>query len=141
MAAIEKGSTVSVHYTGSFEDGTVFDSSKDREPLTFEVGKGMVIKGFENALLGKTSGDTVTVCIPPEEAYGDYDPRQVFTVEREQVPEGIPLEIGTKLQLSSENGVLFVTLTELDDQTITLDANHELAGKTLVFTIDVLSVQ
>ncbi|MBQ7606651.1 MAG: peptidylprolyl isomerase [Desulfovibrionaceae bacterium] len=140
MTCVQDGSSVTVHYTGTLEDGTVFDSSRDREPLAFVVGKGMVIQGFEEALLGQEAGAKVTVTIPPEKAYGDYDPRQVFVVSREQVPPDIPLEVGTKLKLSSEQGTLFVAITEVTDDEITLDANHELAGKTLTFALELLTV-
>ncbi|MCR5813724.1 MAG: peptidylprolyl isomerase [Desulfovibrio sp.] len=137
---IRNGSRVTVHYTGTLEDGTVFDSSREREPLEFEQGKGMLIKGFEKAVEGRTAGETVTVTIPPAEAYGEYDPAQLFSVAKAQVPDSIPLEIGTKLQLSSEKGVLYVTISEINDEEIVLDGNHELAGKTLTFEIEILSV-
>ena len=137
---VQKGSQVRVHYTGTLEDGTVFDSSRDREPLAFEQGKGMLIKGFENAVEGRAAGETVTVTIPPAEAYGEYDPTQIFSVAKAQVPDSIPLEIGTKLQLSSEKGVLFVTISDITDEEVVLDGNHELAGKTLTFEIEILSV-
>ncbi|MBO4335518.1 MAG: peptidylprolyl isomerase [Desulfovibrio sp.] len=137
---VQTGSNVTVHYTGTLEDGTVFDSSRGREPLVFEQGKGMLIKGFENAVEGRAAGETVTVTIPPAEAYGEYDPRQIFSVAKAQVPDSIPLEIGTKLQLSSEKGVLFVTISDITDEEVTLDGNHELAGKTLTFEIEILSV-
>ena len=138
---IEKGCRVQVHYTGTLADGTMFDSSREREPLSFEVGTHSVIDGFEEALLGKTVGETVTVTIPPEKAYGAYDPNQVFAVTKSQVPESIPLEIGTKLQLSSEKGVLFVQITDVTDEEVILDGNHELAGQPLTFEIEVMDVQ
>ena len=100
----------------------------------------MLIKGFEKAIEGKHVGDTVTVTIPPDEAYGEYDPTQMFSVAKAQVPDSIPLEIGTKLQLSSEKGVMYVTISEITDEEIVLDGNHELAGKTLTFEIEILSV-
>ena len=137
---VQNGSTVTVHYTGTLEDGTVFDSSRGREPLVFEQGKGMLIKGFENAVEGHSAGETVTVTIPPSEAYGEYDPTQMFSVAKAQVPDSIPLEIGTKLQLSSEKGVMYVTISEITNEEIVLDGNHELAGKTLTFEIEILSV-
>ncbi|MCR4666723.1 MAG: peptidylprolyl isomerase [Desulfovibrio sp.] len=138
---VEKGRKVSVHYTGTLEDGTVFDSSREREPLTFEQGAGMLIAGFEKAIEGKKAGESVTVTIPPEEAYGPYDPDQIFSVARVQVPDSIPLEIGTKLQLSSEQGVLLVSIKDVTEEEIVLDGNPELAGKTLTFAIDILSVE
>lgn len=138
---VQNGSTVTVHYTGTLEDGTVFDSSRGREPLVFEQGKGMLIKGFENAVEGHRAGETVTVTIPPSEAYGEYDPTQMFSVAKAQVPDSIPLEIGTKLQLSSEKGVMYVTISEITDEEIVLDGNHELAGKTLTFEIEIISIK
>ncbi len=141
MSKVQNGSSVTVHYTGTLEDGSVFDSSREREPFAFVVGKGMVIPGFEEALMGKEAGDEVTVTIPPEKAYGAYDPRQVFAVSREQVPADIPLVTGTKVQLSSEQGVIFATITEVTDDEVTLDANHELAGKALTFALELVSVE
>ncbi|MBR4741515.1 MAG: peptidylprolyl isomerase, partial [Desulfovibrio sp.] len=133
-------SKVKVHYTGTLLDGSIFDSSKNREPLAFEMGKGMLIKGFEDALYGHAAGETVRVSIPPKDAYGEYDQTQIFSVAREQVPESIPLVVGTKLELSSERGVLLVQIAEITDEEIVLDGNHELAGKTLNFEIEILSV-
>lgn len=132
---IKQGDTVRAHYTGTLEDGTVFDTSRNREPLEFILGKGMVISGFEKAVLGHEPGETITVTIGPDEAYGDRDEELVFTVPRAQVPDHIPLEVGTPLQLSNEQGEMAVTITEVDADEITLDANHPLAGKTLTFEI------
>ncbi len=99
---IKKGDTVRAHYTGTLADGTVFDSSRERDPLEFTLGKGMLIPGFESAVEGHEAGETVTVTIPPDQAYGDIDPELVFTVARAQVPSHIPLEVGVPLQLSNE---------------------------------------
>ena len=140
MAEEKQISKVKVHYTGTLLDGSIFDSSKNREPLAFEMGKGMLIKGFEDALYGHAAGETVRVSIPPKDAYGEYDQTQIFSVAREQVPESIPLVVGTKLELSSERGVLLVQIAEITDEEIVLDGNHELAGKTLNFEIEILSV-
>ncbi|MBO4300029.1 MAG: peptidylprolyl isomerase [Desulfovibrio sp.] len=138
---ITKGDTIRVHYTGTLEDGTVFDSSRERDSLEFTLGKGMLISGFETAVEGHEVGDTVTVTIPPSEAYGDMDPELIFTVPRAQVPDHIPLEVGTPLQLSNEQGQMDVTISEVGTDEITLDANHPLAGKTLTFEIEILSVK
>lgn len=135
---IKNGDKVKVHYTGMLSDGSVFDSSRDREPLEFTLGSGSLIPGFEKALQGHESGDVVTVKIPPAEAYGDVDPELVFTVSRAQVPSHIPLEVGTPLQLSNEQGQMDVTITEVGPDEITLDANHPLAGKELTFEIEIL---
>ena len=139
---VAPGRHVLVHYTGTLEDGSVFDSSRQegREPLSFVLGQGQLLPGFEQALLGHTVGDRVQVTLPPEEAYGAYDSSQIFAVSREQVPASIPLEIGTKLQLSSEKGVLIVQISDVTADEVVLDGNHELAGKILTFDIEILEV-
>lgn len=138
--AIKNGDTLRVHYTGTLSDGTVFDSSREREPLEFTMGKGMLIPGFEAAVMGHEAGETVTVTIPPSQAYGESDSELVFTVDRAQVPDHIPLTVGVPLQLSNEQGQMDVTITEVTDEEITLDANHPLAGKELTFEIEIVSV-
>lgn len=137
--ALKKGDTVRVHYTGRLKDGSEFDSSRNREPLEFVLGKGQLIPGFEAALEGKEPGDRITVTIPPAEAYGAPDPELVFVVPRGQVPDHIPLEVGTPLQLTSDKGhQMDVTITEIGPDEVTLDANHPLAGKDLTFEIEIL---
>lgn len=138
---IKNGDTVKVHYTGKLQDGKVFDSSRERGPLEFTMGAGQLIPGFEEAVAGREAGDTVTAHITPEKGYGEADPELVFTVSRAQVPEGIPLEVGTPLQLSSEKGKMDVTITEVGPEEITLDANHPLAGKNLDFEIEILEAK
>lgn len=136
---IKKGDTIRVHYTGKLKDGTEFDSSRNREPLEFTLGKGQLIPGFEAAIEGREPGDKVTVTIPASEAYGEMDPELVFVVPRAQVPGHIPMEVGTPLQLSSDKGhQMDVTITEIGPDEVTLDANHPLAGKELVFDIEIL---
>ena len=135
---IKNGDVVRVHYTGRLKDGTEFDSSFNREPLEFTVGKAQVIPGFEKAVEGRKTGEKVTVSIPVEDAYGPVDPDLIFTVTRSQVPDNIPLETGTPLQLSSDRGQMDVTITEVGPDEITLDANHPLAGKELVFDIEII---
>ena len=137
--AIKKGDKVKVHYTGTLAaDGRQFDSSLEREPLEFVMGGGSLIPGFENALLGREPGEKVHVVIPADEAYGASDPEKIFAVARAQVPDHIPLEPGTRLELTSEKGSMPVVIAEVGPDEITLDANHELAGKDLVFDIDIL---
>lgn len=138
---IKNGDVVKVHYTGKFPDGKVFDSSLDRDPLTLTIGEKMVIPGFEKALVGREKGDKITAEISPGEGYGDRDQELVFAVSRSQVPDHIPLKIGTPLQLSHEKGQMDVTITEIDPEEITLDANHPLAGKDLIFDIEILDVK
>lgn len=138
---IQNGDTVRVHYTGTLADGSTFDSSLEREPLECKLGQGGLIPGFEAAIIGHEPGETVTVTIPPEEAYGDHDPELVFTVAKAQVPANIPLQEGTQLELSNEQGRMNVVITEIDSEEITLDANHPLAGKELTFEIQILEVK
>lgn len=137
--AIRNGDKVKVHYTGKFRDGTVFDTSRGREPLEFTLGSGQIIPGFEEAVIGHEPGETVTASIAPDKGYGHSDPDLVFTVARAQVPDGIPLVSGTPLRLSSEKGEMDVTITEVGPEEITLDANHPLAGKDMEFEIEILA--
>lgn len=138
----QKGSTVKVHYTGTLkEDGSQFDSSEGRDPLEFKMGEGMVIAGFEKAVLGKSVGDSVTVEIPPEEGYGTPNPELAFQVRKEQIPPNVELEEGIMLEIRSEDGQpAYVRITDFDDEMVTLDGNHPLAGKTLVFDISVVEI-
>ncbi|WP_316896494.1 peptidylprolyl isomerase [Pseudodesulfovibrio indicus] len=138
----KQGSTVKVHYTGTLkDDGSQFDSSEGREPLEFTLGEGMVIAGFEKAVIGKSAGDTVTVEIPPEEGYGGLSEELVFQVRREQLPPTVELEEGIMLEIRTEDGQpAYVRVTEFDDELVTLDGNHPLAGQTLVFDIEVVEV-
>lgn len=138
----KQGSTVKVHYTGTLkDDGSQFDSSAGREPLEFTLGEGMVIAGFEKAVIGKSAGDTVTVEIPPAEGYGDQSEELVFQVRREQLPPTVELEEGIMLEIRSEDGQpAYVRVTDFNDELVTLDGNHPLAGQTLVFDIEVVEV-
>ncbi|ADU63479.1 MAG: peptidylprolyl isomerase [Pseudodesulfovibrio sp.] len=138
----KKGSTVKVHYTGTLkEDGSQFDSSQGRDPLQFTLGQGMVIAGFEKAVIGKSVGDTVTVEIPPEEGYGEANDQLVFQVRREQLPPHVELEEGVMLEIRTEDGSpAYVRIANFDDALVTLDGNHPLAGQTLVFEIEVVEL-
>lgn len=138
---IKNGDRVKVHYTGKLKDGEIFDSSLEREPLEFIVGTGQLIAGFENAIRGSEPGDKITVKIDPEQGYGQPDQDLVFSVSRAQVPDHIPLKVGTPLQLTSEKGNMDVTITEVGPEEITLDANHPLAGKDLEFEIEILEAK
>jgi peptidylprolyl isomerase len=137
-----QGSTVKVHYTGTLkEDGSQFDSSQGRDPLQFKLGEGMVIAGFEKAVIGKSVGDTVTVEIPPAEGYGEPNDQLVFQVRREQLPPHVELEEGVMLEIRTEDDTpAYVRVTALDEELVTLDGNHPLAGQTLVFDIEVVEV-
>lgn len=137
----KNGDTVRVHYTGTLDDGTVFDSSRERDPLEFVLGQGSLIPGFESAVEGREAGEKVCVTLPPDKAYGDVDRELIFTVPRAQVPDHIPLNVGVPLQLSNEQGQMDVTITEVGADEITLDANHPLAGKTLTFEIEIVEIR
>lgn len=132
---VQSGDTVHVHYTGTLADGSTFDSSDGREPLSFTVGSGEVIPGFDDAVMGMEVGETRTVTIPANQAYGDPDPEQVLVVGRDQMPDG-PIAVGDPLQIGLDGGgSIVVTVTEVTDETVTLDANHALAGEDLTFEI------
>ncbi|MDR2696493.1 MAG: peptidylprolyl isomerase [Deltaproteobacteria bacterium] len=137
---IRQGDTVRVHYTGTLEDGAVFDSSRDRDPLEFVLGKRMLIEGFEKALIGRQAGERLQVIIPAAEAYGDADEGLRFNVPRGELPPHITPEPGLQLSLSAPEGDMEVTVIHVDNAMIVLDANHPLAGKDLTFDIEVVSV-
>ncbi|SIO34418.1 FKBP-type peptidyl-prolyl cis-trans isomerase [Halodesulfovibrio marinisediminis] len=140
MAQVKNGDSVKVHYTGTLEDGSVFDSSREREPLEFTLGSGMLIPGFEKAVEGMTVGDSTKVTIPADEAYGQRNDEMIIDVAKTQVPEHITPEVGMLLQLESEGGIMEVVITEVKDESITLDANHPLAGKDLTFEIELVEI-
>ena len=136
------GDTVSVHYTGTLADGTVFDSSRDREPLSFTIGAGNMIAGFEKAVTGMKAGETKTFTLPPEEAYGEHLDDLIIVLGRDTVPEGMEVTIGQRLPLTTGQGDMIpATVIEITETEITLDANHELAGKELTFEIELLTIE
>lgn len=140
MAGVQKGHKVTVHYSGTFEDGTVFDSSAGREPLAFTVGEGAVIAGFENGVLGMAVGEKKVVVIPASEAYGEHNSELVTDVDRKRFPENIELELGQQLQVQLDNGhQAIVMVVDINDTSVTLDANHPLAGRELTFDIELVS--
>jgi FKBP-type peptidyl-prolyl cis-trans isomerase 2 len=137
---IQNGSTVNVHYTGKLTDGEVFDTSEGKEPLSFTVGTGQIIPGFENAIIGKNVGDKVTVNIPPAEAYGEIREDLYVKVLNDQLPG--PVEVGQSLQAQAENGMpINVMVKEVNEDHAVIDGNHPFAGKELIFDIEVVSVQ
>ncbi len=137
----KKGDAVKVHYTGKLEDGTVFDSSVSREPLGFTLGDGNMIKGFDAAVYGMVIGDKKTVNIPAVEAYGERREDMMIEVPISQVPANIQPEIGQQLVLQGEGGQpMPVTVVDLTDEKIVLDANHDLAGKDLIFDIELVTI-
>ncbi len=136
MSQVKDGDTVKVHYTGTLEDGSVFDSSEGRDPLEFTLGQGQLIAGFEKTVLGMTAGESRTVKIPAEEAYGPYRDEMVLAVPRSQFPPDMNPEPGLQLQVGQDDEhKMLVTITKITDDEITLDANHPLAGKELTFSI------
>lgn len=138
----KKGDKVKVHYHGRLDDGTTFDSSQGRDPLEFEVGSGMVIKGFDDGVTGMTVGDKKTISIPSEDAYGARQEEMVVAFPKTNFPPDIQPEIGMTLNMHSEDGQeLPVVITEINDETITLDANHPLAGKDLIFDLELVDVK
>ncbi|NES94451.1 MAG: peptidylprolyl isomerase [Desertifilum sp. SIO1I2] len=141
QAPAKPGDTVKVHYTGRLTDGTVFDSSVQREPLQFTLGQGQIIPGFEQAVVGMAPGDSKTEEIPMEKAYGPYRQDMVLQVNRQQIPAEIAPQVGQQLQIRQPTGQLVpVMVTEVDDGQVTLDANHPLAGQTLVFDIQLVEI-
>jgi len=134
------GDTVRVHYTGRLQDGTVFDSSLEREPLELTIGQGEVIAGFEHALIGMKVGTSVTVTIQAEHAYGPYYDDLVFEVPRSRLPEDSEPQVGQILGFQTESGTWKVTVVEVSESTITLDSNHPLAGKDLTFEIELVEI-
>lgn len=135
------GDTVTVHYTGKLQDGSVFDSSREREPFQFTLGEDAVIHGFQAAVRGQGVGDTVEIEIDPGDAYGAYDDERVFDVPRADIPDGVSTDVGTYLQASTPDGPVTVKVIGVDDETVRLDANHPLAGETLTFSIEVLDIE
>jgi len=141
MAQIKKGDKIKVHYTGKLDDGTVFDSSKEREPLEFTVGDGKIIPGFEEAVIGMQPGESKTIKIEAEKAYGPYREELVAEVEKTKFPEDVKPEAGQQLQVKQENGqVIIVTVLGSTDTHVKLDANHPLAGKDLTFELELVEV-
>jgi peptidylprolyl isomerase len=141
MAQVKQGDTVQVNYTGKLHDGTIFDTSLDRHPLQFTLGKGQLIAGFEKAVLGMTAGDKKTVVIPVAEAYGPRQDSAVVEVERKNLPPNLDAQVGQRLELTQEDdSTILVTVTDVSETSLTLDANHPLAGKDLTFDIELVSI-
>jgi len=142
MAQAKQGDTVNVHYTGKLEDGTVFDSSRDRHPLQFTLGKGQVITGFEQAVIGMSTGESRTVNIPMEQAYGSRRSDMIVTMDRSQLPADLNPRVGQRMELTQmDDQTILVTVTDITESSMTLDANHPLAGKTLTFDIELVGIR
>ena len=141
MSKAKNGDTVNIHYKGSLEDGTVFDSSEGREPLSFTLGGGQVIPGFEEAVTGMAVGESKSVNIPADKAYGQRNEEMIIEAPRDQVPPEIDPQVGQQLQMGGPNGELVVVvITEINDKVIKLDANPPLAGKDLNFDLELVSI-
>lgn len=141
MKQAQNGDTAKVHYTGKLSDGTVFDSSQDRDPLEFVVGEGQLIKGFDDAVIGMNVGDAKTVVIPEDKAYGPRNDEMVFQVNRDQLPGDMEPQVGMQLQTESPDGQpIMLVISEIAEEGVTLDANHPLAGKELTFEIKLVDV-
>ncbi|WP_291321913.1 FKBP-type peptidyl-prolyl cis-trans isomerase [Desulfonatronospira sp.] len=136
MSKVEDGTQVKVHYTGKLNDGTVFDSSQDKEPLEFTMGKGEVIPGIEDAVRDMDQGESKQVTIGKDQAYGDRRDEMIIDVPREKFPDEIPQNVGQQLMLRHPEGQEFpAVIVDVKDETVTLDANHPLAGEDLNFEI------
>jgi len=142
LAMAKDGNTVKVHYTGKLDDGTIFDTSVEREPLEFTIGASQMIPGFEGAVRGMQVGQMKTVTIPTEEAYGPYNEDMVLLIELDKLPENLNPVVGQRLQIQQEDGnTAVVVVTDISDTIITLDANHPLAGKALTFEIELVEMK
>jgi peptidylprolyl isomerase len=141
MAAAKDGDTVRVHYTGKLDDGSVFDSSVEREPLEFELGSGQVIAGFDDAVRGMAPGEECSVTIPSEQAYGERRDELMMVVPRGDLPVEIDPQVGQQLQLSQGDQSFIVTIAALDDAEVVLDGNHPLAGADLTFELKLVDIK
>lgn len=141
MSHVQKGDKVNVHYHGRLTDGTTFDSSEGREPLSFIAGQGQVIKGFDDAVLTMIPGDKKTVNIPVTEAYGHRNDDMVMEYPASDFPEDMNPEVGMELQMGDDQGNVFpVVIVEINGDMVTLDANHPLAGQDLIFDLELVSI-
>ncbi len=141
MAEVKQGDTVQLHYMGKLQDGTVFDTSRERCPLQFTIGDGKVIAGFEQAVIGMKVGELKTARVPMEQAYGPHREDMVVTMDRSKLPPGVKPMIGQRLELTQvDDQTSLVTVTDATESTLTLDANHPLAGKELTFDIELVGI-
>jgi peptidylprolyl isomerase len=141
MQQVKKGDTVKVHYHGKLTDGSTFDKSEGREPLEFEVGAGQMIQGFDNGVLGMAVGEKKTVHIPAAEAYGEKNEEMIMPFPINQFPPEMEPQVGMQLQMSNGSGQVFpVTIVAVNEESVMLDANHSLAGKDLVFDIELVEI-
>ena len=142
MKEVKKGDKIKIHYHGTLNDGSIFDSSREREPLEFEVGSGMVIPGFDDGVMNMKVGDKKTINIPFTEAYGPVQEQMIIDFLRNQFPEELKPEAGMQLQMSDQNGQNFpVIVVSSNEETVKLDANHPLAGKDLIFDLELMEIE
>jgi len=141
MQKVKSGDKVKVHYHGRLNNGETFDKSEGREPLEFEVGSGMVIKGFDDGVTGMSVGEKKTITIPFNEAYGPKNPEMIIDMPRNRFPKDMELEVGMALAMSDGQGQQFeVVVTQLKEDSVVLDANHPLAGKDLIFDLELVEI-
>ncbi|MBE9520224.1 MAG: peptidylprolyl isomerase [Proteobacteria bacterium] len=141
MTQAKNGDTVKIHYTGKMTDGTVFDTSSNKDPLQFTLGSGQVIPGFDEAVTGMAAGEMKTAEIPCDKAYGQRDDNLIIVVDKKDVPVELKPEVGQRLEVGSQSGeLLAVTVIEVGEENITLDANPPLAGEDLTFEIELLEI-
>ena len=141
MTQAKSGDTVRIHYTGTMDDGTQFDSSDGRDPLEFSLGGGQVIPGFDSAVDGMAVGENKSVTVQPDQAYGERHEQLVQQVPKSALPEDMEPAIGMQLQSQSPDGqVMNLVITEVADETITVDANHPLAGQALTFAVELVEI-
>ncbi|MHC4953069.1 MAG: FKBP-type peptidyl-prolyl cis-trans isomerase [Planctomycetota bacterium] len=139
MSQVTSGDSITVHYEGRFEDGQVFDSSRDSEPIAFVAGSNELIAGFSNGVIGMKVGDKKTLTIAPAEGYGEHDPERVQTAEMSMLPDDV--KVGDRLRAESGEHSFVVEVAAIEGDQATLDANHPLAGKTLVFDVEVMGIE
>jgi peptidylprolyl isomerase len=141
MSTVKTGDTVKVHYTGKLDSGEVFDTSEEGEPLSLTVGAGQVIEGFEQALIGMKVGDSKDIIISPAQAYGERDEDLVQRISRDQFKlSGVDPEVGMAIEMHTPQGIIPLTITDLTDTTVELDANHTLAGENLHFALKLMEI-
>jgi peptidylprolyl isomerase len=140
MAQAKSGDTVRVHYTGTMADGEVFDSSEGHDPLQFTLGEGSVIQGFDDAVTGMQVGEEKTVTIPADEAYGPQRDEMLLRVPRGEFPPDLEVEVGQQLQMAQGDNVFVVTVRQVEEDVVVLDANHPLAGKDLTFKLHLVDI-
>jgi len=140
MSKISEGVTVKVHYTGKHLNGDIFDSTAAREPIIFTIGDEMMIPGFENAVMDMEVGDTKTVNIPAEQAYGEYDDELIIKVNRKKVFGDKEIMTGDEIQAPTDDGIMFFKVLRIEGDSVVLDGNSELAGKDLIFEIELIDI-